>query len=64
MLGINYVLRLMRHWHKLLEEDVGAPPLEDLKARLDGASDNLAHSKCLKLTIFRVPSNLRCLEIL
>lgn len=39
MLGINYVLRLMRHWHKLLEEDVGAPPLEDLKARLDGASD-------------------------
>lgn len=32
-----FIQRMMRHWHGLLREDVGTPPLEVLWARMDGA---------------------------
>ena len=34
-------VRVVRHWHKLPSEVVGAPTLEAFKARLDGAISNL-----------------------
>jgi len=33
--------RVVRQWHRLLREAVGAPSLEDLKARLEGALGSL-----------------------
>jgi len=33
---------VVRQWHRLPSEAVGAPPLEVLKARLDGALGNLS----------------------
>ena len=33
--------RVVRHWHRLPREAVGAPSLEVLKARLDGALGRL-----------------------
>ena len=32
-----FTIRAMRHWHRLPREVVGAPSLEKLKTRLDGA---------------------------
>lgn len=34
-------MRVVRHWHRLLKEVVDAPPLEVLKARLDGSLGKL-----------------------
>ncbi|KFV56439.1 hypothetical protein N341_10695, partial [Tyto alba] len=34
-------MRVVRHWHRLPREAVGAPSLEGFKARLDGALSNL-----------------------
>ncbi|PKU43499.1 hypothetical protein llap_6203 [Limosa lapponica baueri] len=34
-------LRVVKHWHRLPREAVGAPSLEAFKARLDGALSNL-----------------------
>ena len=39
-LGIRkkaFIVRVVRHWHRLLSDVVDAPFLETLKARLDGA---------------------------
>jgi len=36
-----FTLRVVRHWHKLPREAVGAPSLEVFKPRLDGALSNL-----------------------
>ena len=36
-----FILRVVRHWHRLPREVVDAPSLEVLKARLDGALANL-----------------------
>jgi len=36
-----FTLRAVRHWHRLPREAVGAPSLEMLKARLDGALGSL-----------------------
>jgi len=33
---------VVRHWHRLPREAVGAPSLEVLKARLDGALGSLS----------------------
>lgn len=35
-----FTARVVRHWHRLLREAVGAPPLEASKARLDDALSN------------------------
>ena len=32
-----FMLRVVRHWHRLPREAVDAPSLETLKVRLDGA---------------------------
>ena len=40
-----FILRVMRHWHRLPREAVGAPSLEVLKARLDAALGNLVCGK-------------------
>ena len=32
-----FIVRVVRHWHRLLRDVVDAPFLETLKARLDGA---------------------------
>jgi len=32
----------MKHWHRLLRDVVGLPPLEALKARLDRAPGSLS----------------------
>jgi len=34
--------RVVRHWHRLLREAVGAPSLEALKARMDGTLGSLS----------------------
>jgi len=34
-------MRVVRHWHRLPREAVGAPSPEAFKARLDGALSNL-----------------------
>ena len=34
-------MRVVRHWNRLPREAVDAPPLEVLKAKLDGALSNL-----------------------
>ena len=36
-----FPMRVVRHWHRLPREAVGAPSLEAFKARLDGAVSNL-----------------------
>ena len=36
-----FTVRVVRHWHRLPREAVGAPSLEVFNARLDGASGNL-----------------------
>ncbi|KFZ67650.1 hypothetical protein N338_11898, partial [Podiceps cristatus] len=36
-----FTLRVVRHWHRLPREAVGAPSLEVFKARLDGALSSL-----------------------
>ncbi|KFU84646.1 hypothetical protein M959_03811, partial [Chaetura pelagica] len=36
-----FTVRVVRHWHRLPREVVGAPSLEVFKARLDGALSNL-----------------------
>ncbi|GAB0184909.1 hypothetical protein GRJ2_000956200 [Grus japonensis] len=43
-LGIRkkfFIMRMVRHWHRLPREAVGAPSLEVFKARLDGALCNV-----------------------
>jgi len=35
------MMRVVRHWHRLPGEAVGAPSLEVFKVRLDGALSNL-----------------------
>jgi len=37
---------VVKHWHRLPREVVGAPSLETFKARLDGALSNLIKLKC------------------
>jgi len=32
-----FTIRVVRHWHRLPREGVGAPSLETLQVRLDGA---------------------------
>jgi len=34
-------MRVVKHWHTLPREAVGAPSLETFKVRLDGALSNL-----------------------
>jgi len=41
MLGRNSLPRVVRHWHNLPRDIIGAPSLEMFKARLDGALDSL-----------------------
>ncbi|KFZ67648.1 hypothetical protein N338_11896, partial [Podiceps cristatus] len=36
-----FTLRVVRQWHRLPREAVGAPSLEVFKARLDGALSSL-----------------------
>jgi len=52
---------VVRQWNILPREAVDAPPLDVLKARLDGALGSLiwqpAHSKGWNSMIFSVPSN-------
>ncbi|KFV45671.1 hypothetical protein N341_00526, partial [Tyto alba] len=36
-----FIMRVVRHWHRLPREAVAAPSLEGFKARLDGALSNL-----------------------
>ncbi|KFP48471.1 hypothetical protein N323_09772, partial [Cathartes aura] len=36
-----FMMRVVRHWHRLPREAVDAPSLEAFKARLDGALSNL-----------------------
>jgi len=36
-----FIVRVVRHWHRLPREAVDAPSLETLKVRLDGALSNL-----------------------
>ena len=36
-----FIVRVVRHWHRLPSEVVDAPSLEAFKARLDGALSNL-----------------------
>jgi len=36
-----FIVRVVRHWHRLPREAVDAPSLEILKVRLDGALSNL-----------------------
>ncbi|KFO79066.1 hypothetical protein N303_02358, partial [Cuculus canorus] len=36
-----FLVRVVRHWHRLPREAVDAPPLEVFKARLDGALGSL-----------------------
>jgi len=40
-----FILRVVRHWHRLPREAVAAPSLAVLKARLDGALSNLVQWK-------------------
>ena len=37
-----FTQRAMKHWHRLLRDVVGLPPLEALKARLDRAPGSLS----------------------
>ncbi|KFV42551.1 hypothetical protein N341_12866, partial [Tyto alba] len=44
ILGIRnkfFIVRVLRHWHRLPRAAVAAPSLEVFKARLDGALSNL-----------------------
>ena len=36
-----FIVRVVRHWHRLPSEVVDAPSLEAFKARLDGTLSNL-----------------------
>jgi len=36
-----FMMRVVRHWHRLPREAVAAPSLEVFKARLDGSLSNL-----------------------
>ncbi|KFV50587.1 hypothetical protein N341_12437, partial [Tyto alba] len=36
-----FTLRVVRHWNRLPKEVVSVPSLEEFKARLDGALNNL-----------------------
>ncbi|KFV55861.1 hypothetical protein N341_03913, partial [Tyto alba] len=36
-----FMMRVVRHWHRLLREVVDAPSLETFKVKLDGALSNL-----------------------
>jgi len=36
-----FIMRVVKHWHRLLREAMAAPSLEVFKARLDGALSNL-----------------------
>ena len=36
-----FTLRVVRHWNRLLREDVDVPCLKDFKARMDGGFSNL-----------------------
>jgi len=36
-----FVMRVVKHWHRLPREGLDAPSLETLKVRLDGALNNL-----------------------
>jgi len=41
-----FIVRVVRHWHRLPREVVGAPSMETLKVRLDGALSNLVCCRC------------------
>ena len=36
-----FTIRVVRHWHRLNRDVVGAPSLETFKVRLDGALSSL-----------------------
>jgi len=44
----KFFMRVVKHWNRLPREVVEAPSLETLKARLDGALNNLV---CLKISL-------------
>ena len=59
-----FTQRVVRHWHRLPREAVGAPSLEVFKARLDGALGNLVWWEVSlpmaggwNWMVFKVPSN-------
>ena len=59
-----FILRVVRHWHRLPRAAVDAPSLEVLKARLDGALGSLGWWEVSlpmagdwNWVVFRVPSN-------
>jgi len=45
-----FVMRVVKHWHRLPREAVDAPSLETFKARLAGALSNLIQLKMVLLT--------------
>ena len=60
----SFTQGLVKHWHRLPREAVGAPSLEVFKARLDGALNNLVRWEVSlpmagrwNWVIFNVPSN-------
>jgi len=46
-----FTMSVVRHWNRLPREVVDAPPLETLKARLDGVLSNLVYLKTSLLTV-------------
>lgn len=49
-------LRVVRLWHRVSREAVGAPSLEVSKVKLDKAGSNLAQWKCLESLLQNFPS--------
>jgi len=45
-----FMMRVVRHWHRLPKEVLDAPSLETFKAKLDGAPSNLIKLKVSLLT--------------